>query len=91
MNIFNINQQEVLERISRHCPEALSTYLHCINRSKNSDEIYFSKHQVEVEMSEEWIDFKQNIKKLARENLISWHPNDNDGVYVNVVDIDDNG
>ncbi len=85
MDIYDFNNQEVLERISRHCPEALSTYLHCINRA-NQNNVYFTKKMVEVDMSEDWRPFRQNIKKLARENLLEWHPFD-EGISVTLVDI----
>lgn len=90
MDIFNIDQQQVLDTISRHCPEALSTYLHCINRVTKYNTIFFSKELVEVEMSENWRPFRQNLKKLARENLLEWQPF-NDGIAVTLADLNDHG
>lgn len=81
MDIFNINTQEALERISRHCPEALSTYLHCLNRVGDDGVVYFTRDFVDVQMSEEWRNFRKNIKKLSREALLSWSPLD-DGIQV---------
>ncbi len=89
MNIYTVTSQEVLERISRHCPEALSTYLQCINRSDKEGTVLFSRDKVDVEMSENWRSFRNNIKKLARENLLSWHPFDK-GIAVNLMDIHEN-
>jgi len=89
MNIFAVTSQEVLERISRHCPEALSTYLQCINRADKDGEIYFSRHQIEVDLSEDWRPFQKNIKSLARENLLSWHPY-NKGISITLMDIHEN-
>ena len=86
MDIGTITSQEILDRISRHCPEALSAYLQCINRADQEGVIFFSKHLVEVEMSEEWRSFRNNIKKLARENLLEWHPFDN-GISVTLADL----
>lgn len=86
MDKYAITNQEVLERISRHCPGALSTYLQCINRADPEGEIYFSKSLVEVDMSEEWRTFKKNIKALARENLLEWHPFNN-GISVTLADL----
>lgn len=37
-------------------------------------------------MSEEFRPFRSNIKKLARENLLEWHPFDG-GIAVTLVDI----
>lgn len=77
MDLYAITSQEVLERISRHCPQALSTYLQCINRADLKGTVFFSKHTVEVEMSETWTKFKNQVKKLAVENLLEWHPFNN--------------
>lgn len=85
MDIYAVTSQEVLDQISRHCPEALSAYLQCINRANKDGTIFFSKDDVEIEMSDEWRPFKKNIKKLARENLLEWHPF-NDGISVTLAD-----
>lgn len=89
MNLYAITTQEILERISRHCPEALSAYLQCMNRANHDGTVYFSKSTVEVDMSEGWIKFKNQIKKLALENLLQWHPIDN-GISITLADIDVN-
>ncbi len=85
MDFHTITTQEILERISRHCPDALSAYLQCINRADSNGTIFFSKDQVEVNMSEEWRSFRSKIKKLARENLVEWSPF-NGGISVTLVD-----
>lgn len=86
MDIYAVTSQEVLDRISRHCPEALSAYLQCINRANKEGTIFFSKDLVEIDMSDEWRPFKNNIKKLARENLLEWHPF-NGGLSVTLADL----
>jgi hypothetical protein len=88
MDIHAITTQEILERISRHCPEALSAYLQCINRADSEGSIFFSRQQVEVDMSEDFRIFRNNIKKLARENLLTWVPLD-DGISVVLAGNDD--
>lgn len=88
MDIFSISTQEVLERISRHCPEALSTYLQCMNRSNKNGVVFFTKANVDIDMSENWHRFRNNLKKLARENLLEWHPFD-DGISVTLAEITD--
>ena len=88
MDIYAITSQEILERISRHCPEALSTYLQCINRVDNEGLVFFSRDTVEIDMSENWHPFKNNIKKLARENLLQWLPF-NDGISVTLEPFND--
>ncbi len=86
MDICAITTQEILDRISRHCPEALSAYLQCINRADEDGNIHFSKDMVEIAMSDSWHKFKNNIKKLARENLLMWIPLDN-GVAVTLAEV----
>ncbi len=86
MDLYAITSQEVLERISRHCPEALSAYLQCINRADKNREILFSRDLIDIDMSEDFRKFRENIKKLARENLLNWAPFNN-GLSVTLADI----
>jgi len=86
MDIFTLTTQEILDRISRHCPEALSTYLQCLNRADREGNSHFSKDLVDIDLSDDWISFRKNIKKLARENLLEWHPF-NDGISIRLADI----
>jgi hypothetical protein len=90
MDNFAFTSQEVLERISRHCPEALSSYLQCINRADSEGRVFFSRALIEVDMSEDFRSFRNNIKKLARENLLLWSPLDN-GISVTLADVDEDG
>ncbi len=89
MDLYTITSQDVLERISRHCPESLYAYLQCINRANHEGTIQFSKNMVEVDMSECWVKFRNQIKKLALENLLEWHPF-NGGISVTLAALDDN-
>lgn len=87
--MYSITSQEILERISRHCPEAMSAYLQCINRIDSEGLVFFSRDLVEVEMSENFHVFRNNIKKLARENLLQWLPfNNGISVTLEVNDVD---
>ncbi len=90
MNLYALNTQEVLDRISRHCPQSLSAYIQCINRADKNGHVFFSREIVENEMSERWAKFKNNIKKLALEDLLEWHPF-NLGVHVTLAEIDEDG
>lgn len=89
MDLYTITTQEVLDRISRHCPEALSAYLHCINRADSDGTVFFSRSIVEIDMSEGWAKFRNHIKKLAIEDLLEWHPFNN-GISVTLAGIDEN-
>ena len=64
MDLYSITSQEVLERVSRHCPGSLSAYLQCLNRADSQGNVFFSKKMVEIEMSEGWTKFRNQIKKL---------------------------
>lgn len=89
MDIYAVTSQELLERISKHCPESLSAYLQCINRADEEGTVFFTKDMVEVTMSEDWRQFRNHIKKLARENLLEWHPF-NEGISVTLAGYNDN-
>lgn len=88
MNITDVSSQQILEKISRHCPDAMCVYLHCINRADAKGELHLSKNMVEVQLSEDWDDFIKKIKSLAREDLLFWSPM-NDGVAVCLAVDDD--
>lgn len=85
MDIYTITSQEILDRISRHCPQSMSTYLQCVNRANSDGSVVFSKDLVEVDMSMGWTKFKNQIRKLALENLLEWHPFDG-GISVTLAD-----
>lgn len=88
MDLYAITGQEILERISRHCPEALGAYLHCINRANPEGKLFLSRDRIEIEMSESFTKFNNQIKKLALENLLKWMPF-NEGISIEMVAIDE--
>ncbi len=89
MDLDLVTSQEILERISRHCPEALCTYFHCINRVNSKRKFLFTKSLVEIDMSLGWAKFRNHIKKLALENLLEWHPF-NGGISITLAEINEN-
>lgn len=91
MNQYDIEEQEIMERIARHCPEAMCTYIQCINRANKVGTVFFSHENIDIDMSENFDRFRNNIKKLARENLLEWHPLDG-GISVTLaIDYEDEG
>lgn len=88
MDLYRITSQDTLERIARHCPSALGAYLHCINNADEEGKVFFSRDQVEISMSERWTPFKNQIKKLALEGLLIWHPVNN-GISATLVGEDE--
>lgn len=85
----HIAYQQILERISRHCPDALSVYLQCLNRMDEKGCVFFPKRTVVMDMSEGWTKFLNKIKKLALEDLLEWHLFDQ-GISVTLAAIDGN-
>lgn len=85
--MYAVTSQEILDRISRHCPDALSAYLQCINRADDNGTIFFSRDTVEIDMSMGWTRFRNMIRKLAIENLLEWHPF-NGGISVTLADLE---
>ena len=85
MDLYHITSQEILDRISRHCPDAMSAYLQCVNRADNDGNIVLSRKTIEIDMSEDFRMFRNRIKKLARENLLEWFPID-DGLSITLAD-----
>ena len=75
MDFTEYDKQEILDRISRHCPEAMCVYLHCYNRMDMAGHVILTRKQIEEELCETWTCFKNNLKKLSRENLLTWATN----------------
>lgn len=89
MDFYAVTTQELIERISRHCPSALPVYLHCVNRADSEGKIFFTREMVEVNMSEGWTKFRNGVKKLALENVLEWSPFNN-GISITLAAIDEN-
>jgi len=86
MSLFAITSQEILDRISRHCPEALSVYLNCINRSDADEQVFLSRDIVRDDLQMGWAKFKNHLRKLALENLLEWHY-DRDGILITLAEL----
>lgn len=85
MDIHALTSAHTLDRIARHCPEAMTTYLHCLHHTDTDGKYHFTKAQVEIDMSEDWRKFKNHLKKLCRENLLEWHPID-EGISIGLIE-----
>ena len=88
MNIYSVGVQDVLDKISRHCPEALTVFLQCINRMDDCGTFHFTRNLVEDEIGISWTRFKNHIRKLSTENLLEWHTID-EGIAVTILGFDD--
>ena len=74
MEFFAVTSQEALERISRQCPRAMKTYIQCLNRADKHGKVFFSKDLISIDMSESMTTFRNDIKALARLDLLEWSP-----------------
>lgn len=84
MDIYTISTQQNLDLVSRHCPRALSTYTICICHADDDGRAFFSKKTITEELSESYVKFKNNIRKLALEFLLEWHENEA-GISITLV------
>jgi hypothetical protein len=69
---YIFTQQEILERLSRNCPRAISTYILCLNGQDDKGNVSFTRDDIEKRCSESYTIFKNNLKALARQNLLMW-------------------
>lgn len=82
-----IELQYTLSKIGDHCPAAMTTFLHCLNRADETGSVRFTKEQIENDISESYTKFRNNIKALAREDLLEWHKMPVDGISVTLADM----
>ncbi len=72
MDFYVFASQETLERHSRHCPRAISTYIVCLNFQDKEGDIFLPKEDISEKLSCSYTKFKNDLKSLARENLLAW-------------------
>lgn len=87
MDLYALASQHTLDMISRHCPGALHVYIHCLNRADENGNVFFSRREIESDMSYTFTKFRNQLKNLAIENLLEWHLIDN-GFHVTLADIE---
>lgn len=84
MDFYCYTSQETLERLSRHCPRAISTYIVCLNHQDEDGELYLPKLDINEKLSCSYTKFKNDLKSLARENVLAWREVDK-GVRISVA------
>lgn len=84
MDFSSLNTTHILDTISRHCPRALSTYIHCLCRADTDGKLFLSKQEINKTLSDSYTKFRNNIKQLAVENLLEWHEINN-GLVVTLI------
>lgn len=63
---------DLLDRIARHCPRALSTYVICLKRMNKDGICLFTKDDLKMELHESLTVFKNNLNYLSREGVLDW-------------------
>jgi len=84
MDNYLFTSQETLEKLSRNCPRAISTYITCLNKQSEKGELFLPKSEITHQLSESYTVFKNNLKSLARENLLVWEEEDG-GLFINIA------
>lgn len=81
MRPYSLTHQEVLEIITRWCPDSLTTYLACIDRSDDAGYAVFTPVLLRRELFTDVPVFTKHVRNLARQDLLKWYEID-DGVLV---------
>ncbi len=84
MDNYIYTNQAVLEKLSRHCPRAISTYMTCLHKQDDDGVVFLHKNEITNEMYESYTVFKNNLKSLAREDVLKWNET-RDGIYINIA------
>lgn len=87
MKISTMNRRlyETLSNISMHCPQAMATYLICLNRADANLELDLTDDNINIDLSYECDKFVSDVKALAREGLLEWYPYDG-GIRITMAD-----
>lgn len=72
MDFYAITTQRTLDQISRHCPRALYTYTICVSRVDENGRLFLTRDQIRNDLSESYTKFRNNLRALAQEDLLSW-------------------
>lgn len=92
MDLHTITTLHTLDRIARNCPRALSTFVHLICRINNEGKAVLQKQQIVNDLSESYTKFVNDIRALARENLLEWHQMGNTiSVTLALPEVDNDG
>lgn len=73
MDLYTIITHNTLDKIARNCPRALSCFVHLLTRASDEGKVIFHKQQIIDDLSESYVKFKNDLRSLAREDLLEWH------------------
>lgn len=68
-----ITTSKTLYSIAKNCPRSLSTFIHIKSRVDNRGKVTFQKKEIMNDLSESFAKFRNDIRALAREDLLEWH------------------
>lgn len=73
MDLSTITTYQILDQIARNCPRALSVFIHLLSRADSKGIVRLEKRQITNDLSESFAKFRNDLRALARENLLEWH------------------
>lgn len=73
MDLYTITTHQTLDRIARNCPRALCAFIHLMTRADNEGNVSLQKQQITDDLSESFAKFRNDLRALAREELLEWH------------------
>lgn len=73
MDLYAITTQQQLDQISRNCPRALATYTMILAKACYEGKASFTRKQVTHDLSESYVKFRNDVRALARQDLLEWH------------------
>lgn len=83
LHFFACPPLEYLMFAAKNCPSAVYTYINLWRDQDSDHRIFRTRHQIRDEHSESWTCFLNNIRKLAREDLLEWtFSKDEDSVII---------
>lgn len=65
---------DILDKIARHCPRALSTYLLCVKMRNSEGLCVLTQDNIKCDFGESATIFRNNLNHLKREGLLEWYP-----------------
>lgn len=63
---------DILDRIARHCPRALSAYILCLRHADENGRCMFTADDLKYDLGESPTIFRNNLNQLSKEGIISW-------------------
>ena len=72
MHFFACPPLEYLLFAAKHCPSAVYTYINLWRTQDSEHRIFCTRNLIRDEESESWTCFVNNLRKLAKQDLLEW-------------------